>query len=124
MVLNVKMSEEVAVALGAKAEVTLAAPPALRAEFLGRAAFQDVEAIVTDTGIIMAFEFEPDELRAIKNGKNQFLMHVYSTTGIMPFRLIFEKMEPGVLNGQSNRGQEPQNEEDSNSGLPDSESGS
>lgn len=121
MVLSVKLSEEVAVRLGATAEVTLAAPPALRNEFLGRAAFQDIEAVVTPTGIIIAFELEPEEVQSIRHGKNQFLMHIHSTTGVFPFRLIFEKMELGVLNGDASGGQKSQNEENTDDRLSDSE---
>lgn len=101
MVLNVPLEDKVVEALNGE-RIRLQATEALQQAFLGRAAFQDVEAIICPTGIVFGMELEEDEARAIAQGQRHFLMHIYSTEGINPFRLIFERVDPGDTRDKSN----------------------
>lgn len=84
---------------------------------LAQAAFNDVEAILAPSGIIIGMELTPKELESIKNGQHVFLVHFWSQTGISPFRLIFNEADIPTTTSESN-GTKDQNNFDLR--LPDS----
>lgn len=90
---NVEVSEEVADKLQGQ-KVSMNAPVELQLELFGREALTDVEAVITPIGTIIAFELTNEEVRAIKHGQTQFLIHFLYIEQIPPFRLIFESEEP------------------------------
>ncbi len=116
MVVNVELSDFEAEALGG-GKVTLSAPVAIENLPLGVSALEDVEAVVSAAGLTIAFQLEPDEVRAIQRGSNRFLLHfsVAPGQGLPPFRFIFEKQGFEIHNGKH-----PSEEDNSESGFRES----
>lgn len=73
--------------------VELAAPvKELDTQILGRVHLENVQAILTAGGLVVPFELDESEARAVARGKRVFLIHFHGET-LIPFRILFERVE-------------------------------
>lgn len=98
MPLNIEVDDEVAQRLqGTK--VILSAPEQVVNMPFGRTVLEDVEAVMTPIGLVVAFELTRGELRAFKEGKNQFLIHFFHADKLPPFRILMEDYDEQAEEG-------------------------
>jgi hypothetical protein len=53
--------------------------------------FLDLHAAITPLGLMCGFELDPEEVKAITNGKIKFLINFLVSDGVSPFTIIFER---------------------------------
>ena len=96
---NIIIAPEVAAELQGK-NVSMDVPPELREQIFGNVAVDELEAVLTPVGVVVAFELTLEEARAISHGNRQFFIHFLHADRIPPFRFVFEQMPaPHESNG-------------------------